>query len=168
MKSDVPFERSSPTQPFPTKPAPFARQSFTEDDVNPQLLTPEEYEALKERVRKREQRHGAAGRPVQSDGAQRRQRLDAGQPGRIELGHDRRRSAARAGVRHRRQPGGAAAPQRRAGSARRAGRRRWRRQSGRRRPSLTTGQTCLPRSTARPATAPISAARFPACRRSSA
>jgi quinoprotein glucose dehydrogenase len=32
-KSDTPGERSSPTQPFPTKPAPFDRQGFTEADV---------------------------------------------------------------------------------------------------------------------------------------
>jgi quinoprotein glucose dehydrogenase len=32
-QSDVPGERSSATQPFPTRPAPFARQGFTEDDV---------------------------------------------------------------------------------------------------------------------------------------
>jgi quinoprotein glucose dehydrogenase len=51
-QSEVPFEKSSPTQPFPTKPPAFARQSFTEDDVNPWLLTEPEYEALKERVRK--------------------------------------------------------------------------------------------------------------------
>ena len=50
-QSEVPFEKTWPTQPFPTKPAPFVRQSFTEDDVNPWLLTPAEYEALKERVR---------------------------------------------------------------------------------------------------------------------
>lgn len=31
--SDVPGERTAPTQPFPTKPPPFARQGFTEDDV---------------------------------------------------------------------------------------------------------------------------------------
>ncbi len=31
--SDVPGERSSPTQPFPTKPPPFAKQGFTVDDV---------------------------------------------------------------------------------------------------------------------------------------
>lgn len=31
--SDVPGERLSPTQPFPTLPEPFARQGFTEDDV---------------------------------------------------------------------------------------------------------------------------------------
>jgi quinoprotein glucose dehydrogenase len=32
-QSDVPGERLAPTQPFPTKPAPFARQGFSEDDV---------------------------------------------------------------------------------------------------------------------------------------
>jgi quinoprotein glucose dehydrogenase len=31
--SDVPGERASPTQPFPTKPAPFARQGITGDDL---------------------------------------------------------------------------------------------------------------------------------------
>jgi quinoprotein glucose dehydrogenase len=60
-KSEVPFEQSWPTQPFPTKPAPFVRQSFTEDDVNPWLLTPEEYEALKERVRKAKNGKGPQG-----------------------------------------------------------------------------------------------------------
>ncbi len=34
-QSDVPGEWSSPTQPFPTKPPPFARQSFTEKEINP-------------------------------------------------------------------------------------------------------------------------------------
>ena len=34
-QSDIPGEQSWPTQPFPTKPAPFARQSFTEKDINP-------------------------------------------------------------------------------------------------------------------------------------
>ena len=34
-QSDIPGEESWPTQPFPTKPAPFARQSFTEKDINP-------------------------------------------------------------------------------------------------------------------------------------
>jgi glucose dehydrogenase len=36
-QSDVPGEHSSPTQPFPTRPAPFARQTFTEKDINPYL-----------------------------------------------------------------------------------------------------------------------------------
>jgi quinoprotein glucose dehydrogenase len=51
MKGSVPNEWYSPTQPFPTKPPAFVRQSFTEDDVNPHLLTPEQYQALRERVR---------------------------------------------------------------------------------------------------------------------
>jgi glucose dehydrogenase len=36
-KSDVAGEEAWPTQPFPTKPPPFARQSFTEQDINPYL-----------------------------------------------------------------------------------------------------------------------------------
>jgi quinoprotein glucose dehydrogenase len=32
-QSDVPGERTSPTQPFPTKPAPFERQGVSEDDL---------------------------------------------------------------------------------------------------------------------------------------
>jgi quinoprotein glucose dehydrogenase len=51
-KSDMPGEKAWPTQPFPTKPAPFGRQSFTVDDVNPWLATPEQYAAMKERVAK--------------------------------------------------------------------------------------------------------------------
>ena len=43
-KSDVPGEKAWPTQPFPTKPAPFGRMTFTVDDVNPWLSTPEQYE----------------------------------------------------------------------------------------------------------------------------
>jgi len=34
-KSDVPGEESWPTQPFPTKPPPFARLKFGPDDINP-------------------------------------------------------------------------------------------------------------------------------------
>jgi quinoprotein glucose dehydrogenase len=33
--SNVPGEKSWPTQPFPTKPAPYARQTFTAADINP-------------------------------------------------------------------------------------------------------------------------------------
>jgi quinoprotein glucose dehydrogenase len=36
-KSDTPGETTSPTQPFPVKPPPFARQSFTVDDLSPYL-----------------------------------------------------------------------------------------------------------------------------------
>ncbi|NIP57181.1 MAG: pyrroloquinoline quinone-dependent dehydrogenase, partial [Gemmatimonadetes bacterium] len=37
--SDVPGERTSPTQPFPTRPAPFDLQGISEDDLLD--LTPE-------------------------------------------------------------------------------------------------------------------------------
>ncbi len=33
IQTDVPGERTSPTQPFPTKPAPFDRQGVSEDDL---------------------------------------------------------------------------------------------------------------------------------------
>jgi quinoprotein glucose dehydrogenase len=46
-QSDVPGEWSSPTQPFPTKPPPFARQSFTEKDINP-FATEEEQANIRE------------------------------------------------------------------------------------------------------------------------
>lgn len=34
-RSDIPGEEAWPTQPLPTKPAPYARQTFTEEDINP-------------------------------------------------------------------------------------------------------------------------------------
>ena len=51
-KSDVPGEQAWPTQPFPTRPPPFARQTFTVDDVNPWLLSPDEQARMRERVAK--------------------------------------------------------------------------------------------------------------------
>jgi hypothetical protein len=36
-KSDVPGEQSWPTQPFPSKPPPYARHKFTVEDVNPYI-----------------------------------------------------------------------------------------------------------------------------------
>ena len=50
-QSDVPGERTWPTQPFPTRPPPFARQSFTESDINP-YLPQEERAAIVERLRR--------------------------------------------------------------------------------------------------------------------
>lgn len=41
-QSDIPGERLSPTQPYPTKPPPFGRQTFSEDDLidfTPELRT---------------------------------------------------------------------------------------------------------------------------------
>jgi quinoprotein glucose dehydrogenase len=39
-QSDVPGERSWPTQPFPTALPPFAPQTLTPNDINPFILTP--------------------------------------------------------------------------------------------------------------------------------
>ena len=39
--SDMPGEKTWPTQPFPVKPPPFARQKFTVDDLSP-FLSPED------------------------------------------------------------------------------------------------------------------------------
>src|SRR5262252_8145583 len=49
-QSDVPGEVTSPTQPIPTLPPPFARQSFTEKDINP-YLTPEEQASVREQLK---------------------------------------------------------------------------------------------------------------------
>ena len=49
-RSEVPGEVSSPTQPFPTKPPPFARQMFKPEDVNP-FMSAEEQERLRQAVR---------------------------------------------------------------------------------------------------------------------
>jgi quinoprotein glucose dehydrogenase len=49
-KSTIPGEQASPTQPFPAKLAPFAVQSFTEEDINP-FLPEDEQQVLRERLR---------------------------------------------------------------------------------------------------------------------
>lgn len=40
--SDIPEEKAWPTQPFPVKPAPYARQKLTEDGINPYASNREE------------------------------------------------------------------------------------------------------------------------------
>lgn len=40
--SDIPGEQAWPTQPFPVKPAPYARQTLTEEDINPYAENREE------------------------------------------------------------------------------------------------------------------------------
>ena len=45
----MPGEASWPTQPYPTKPEPFAKQSFSVNDINP-YLPPAEQDALRKRV----------------------------------------------------------------------------------------------------------------------
>jgi glucose dehydrogenase len=50
-KSDVPGEESWPTQPFPTKPEPFARLKFDINDINPHVDAAEQ-QRLRERLAK--------------------------------------------------------------------------------------------------------------------
>lgn len=49
QKSDMPGEETWPTQPFPTKPVPFARQTFTVKDLSP-FLEPAEREIVRKQV----------------------------------------------------------------------------------------------------------------------
>jgi quinoprotein glucose dehydrogenase len=48
-KSDVPGEKSWPTQPFPTAPPPFARQKFGVDDISP-YISDEERAVIKDQI----------------------------------------------------------------------------------------------------------------------
>jgi quinoprotein glucose dehydrogenase len=48
-KTDMPHEQTWPTQPFPTKPPPFARQKFTADDLSP-FLTVEERARFRDQI----------------------------------------------------------------------------------------------------------------------
>ena len=52
QKTNVPGQYLSPTQPFPTKPEPFSRQSFTVADLNPHILTDEQRAQFRERILK--------------------------------------------------------------------------------------------------------------------
>ena len=52
QKTAVPGETLWPTQPVPTAPPPFSRQKFTVDNLNPYILTPEEREQFRQRIRK--------------------------------------------------------------------------------------------------------------------
>jgi quinoprotein glucose dehydrogenase len=49
-QSEIPGEKSWPTQPFPTKPPAFARQRFTEDDVTD--LSPKAHDFVLDQLRK--------------------------------------------------------------------------------------------------------------------
>jgi quinoprotein glucose dehydrogenase len=48
-RSEMPGEVTWPTQPFPSKPPPFARQSFTVKDLSP-FIEPEEREQLRKEI----------------------------------------------------------------------------------------------------------------------
>src|SRR5204862_490845 len=47
--SDIPGEETWPTQPFPVKPPPFARQTFTVDDLSP-FLSPEDRARFRDEI----------------------------------------------------------------------------------------------------------------------
>lgn len=49
-RSDVPGEETWPTQPFPTNPPPFARQSFTVADLSPLITNPEEAARFRQEI----------------------------------------------------------------------------------------------------------------------
>lgn len=49
-RSEMPGEQAWPTQPYPTKPPPYARQHMTAEDVNPFILTADERAAWKTRI----------------------------------------------------------------------------------------------------------------------
>jgi len=49
-KSDVPGEKTSPTQPFPTVVPPFARQGMSDQDMYDVFMTPEEKAHWKDRI----------------------------------------------------------------------------------------------------------------------
>ncbi|HLK67103.1 MAG TPA: pyrroloquinoline quinone-dependent dehydrogenase [Bryobacteraceae bacterium] len=49
-RSEVPGEEAWPTQPFPTRPPPFARQKFTADDLNPYITDPEERSRFRDQI----------------------------------------------------------------------------------------------------------------------
>jgi quinoprotein glucose dehydrogenase len=51
-QTDLPGEKTSPTQPFPTVVPPFARQSMTVNDLYTGFMTPEEATWWKERISK--------------------------------------------------------------------------------------------------------------------
>ena len=50
QKTSVPGQYLSPTQPFPTRPEPFSRQSFTAADLNPYILTDEQRAQFRDRI----------------------------------------------------------------------------------------------------------------------
>ena len=92
-RTDVPGEETWPTQPFPTKPPPFARQKFTADDLNPYITDPAGALPLPRPDPQRAQR-----RTVHAAGLARHGR-DAGQQRRSQLGRRGRGSGPRTALR---------------------------------------------------------------------
>jgi len=49
-RTDMPGEETWPTQPFPLKPPPFARQKFTADDLNQFITDPQERSRFRDQI----------------------------------------------------------------------------------------------------------------------
>ena len=92
-RSDMPGEETWPTQPFPTAPPPFARQTFTEEDLNPFIEDPAERAHFIEDIR------SARNEGMFTPPSIARDDSDARQQRRRELERRRHRSDARADVR---------------------------------------------------------------------
>ncbi len=146
-RATMPGEQTWPTQPFPTRPAPFARQQMTVDDLTPFFLTDAERASWIERLKKAQERPVRAALDRARDDRRPRRRR------RRQLGQHRRVPGQGAGLRD--QPGlpvvlqavGDAAEPRR------------RRRAARDRPPDQRGRSALRADRARPATAPIAPAR---------
>ena len=93
-RATMPGEQTWPTQPFPTKPAPFARQQMTVDDLTPFFLTDAERAEWVERAEEGEERPVRAAFDRARDG--RRPRRGRGR----QLGQHRRVPGQGAGLRH--------------------------------------------------------------------
>ena len=84
-QSDTPGEMSWPTQPFPTAPPPFARQSFTEADINPHISAEDQAKVREVLRASRNEGSVHAAEPARHD-------HDAGPQRRRELGQLGRRT----------------------------------------------------------------------------
>jgi quinoprotein glucose dehydrogenase len=49
-RTEMPGEETWPTQPFPTKPPPYARQKFSADDLNPYIEDPAELARFRDQI----------------------------------------------------------------------------------------------------------------------
>ena len=96
-QTDVPGEWTSPTQPFPTAPPPFARQTFTEKDINPFLPRGGSGEVARDVQDRAQRRVVHAAEPPGHD-------FDARPQRRRQLGQHRRRSDERHDVHRQQEP----------------------------------------------------------------
>ncbi|SPF53969.1 exported hypothetical protein [Candidatus Sulfopaludibacter sp. SbA4] len=95
-RTDVPGEETWPTQPFPLKPPPFARQKFTADDLNQFITDPQERSRFRDQILSA--RNEGLFTPLHA-ACPARHRRDAGQQRGSQLGRRRGRSGPRPALR---------------------------------------------------------------------